>query len=153
MIAQTASVDVAWLEVMTQGEHGEQRCVACLVAKVVAELTAGQLRTAVGLGGNEFCVTLTAQVVAHKGERDTTEVTTATEAANHNIRIFSCHLHLLLGLQTDDGLVQTNMIEHRTECIFAIGSCCCQFHGFRDSSTQRSAVGRILGQDILTSTG
>ena len=74
MIAQTTSMDIAWLEVMTQGEHGEQGCVASLVAKVIAELTTRQLRTAVGLGSNELGVALTAQVVAHEGERDTTEV-------------------------------------------------------------------------------
>ena len=74
MIAQTASVDVRGLEIVAQGVHREQRGVTSLVAEVVAELSASELRAAVGLGCDELCVALTTQVVTHEGEGDTAEV-------------------------------------------------------------------------------
>ena len=65
-------------------------------------------------------MTLAAQVMTHEGERNTTEVRTATKATNHDIGIFACHLHLFLSLQTDDSLVKTYVIQHGTECVFTI---------------------------------
>ena len=55
VVAQAASVDVAGLEVVAQGVHRQQWGVASLVAEVVAELAACELRTAVGLSSNELC--------------------------------------------------------------------------------------------------
>ena len=77
----------------------QQRGIAGLVAEVVTELTAGELRTAIGLGGNELGFLSVQQVVTHEGEGDSTEVGTTTKAANHHIGIFACHGHLLLCLQ------------------------------------------------------
>jgi hypothetical protein len=68
VIAQAACVDVAGLEVMTQCEHGQQWGVTSLVAKVVTELSASKLWTAIGLGCDELCVSLATQVVAHEWE-------------------------------------------------------------------------------------
>ena len=112
MVAQATSVDITWLEVVSQCVHGQQWCVTCLVTEIVAELTASQLRTAVGFGSDELRVLAVKKVVTHEGERDTTEVRTTAEAANHDIRIFASHLHLLLSLQADDGLVQTYVVKH-----------------------------------------
>ena len=122
VVAQTACVDVGGLEVVAQRVHREQRGVTSLVAEVVAELTACEFRTAVGLGCDELCVTLTTQVVTHEGEGDTTEVTTATEATDHDIGIFACHLHLLFCFQTNDSLVQTYVVEHGAERVFTVRS-------------------------------
>lgn len=68
------------------------------------------LRTAVGLGSDKLGLLAIAQVVAHEWEGDTTEVRTSTKASNHDIRILASHLHLLLGLKTDDGLMQTYVV-------------------------------------------
>ena len=120
MVAQTTSVDVRGLEVMAQREHRQQWGISGLVAKVVAELTACELRTAVGLGCDELCVTLTAQVMTHEGEGDTTEIGTTTEAADHDVGVFACHRHLLLCLQADDGLVESYVIQHGAERLFTV---------------------------------
>ncbi len=114
MITQTTSVDIRWFEVMTQCEHGQQRSVACLVAEVVTELSASKFRTAVGLGSNKLCCLAVLQVMTHEGEGDTAEVRTTTETANDDVGIFASHLHLLLCLETDDGLVQSYVVKHRT---------------------------------------
>ena len=134
MIAQTSSVDVRRLEVVTQREHGQQRRVASLVAKVVAELAACQLRTAVRLSSNELSLLAVEDVVAHEGESNAAEVGAATEAGNHHIGIFTSHLHLLLSLQTDDGLVQTHVVQHGAKRIFAIRRGRCQLNSLRNGS-------------------
>ena len=59
-------------------------------------------------------MTLSADVMAHEGECYTSEVATAAKASNNSIGIFTSHLHLLFSLQTDDSLVQTNVVEYRT---------------------------------------
>ena len=129
-------MDVRGLEVVAQGEHGQQRRIACLVAEVVAELTAGELRTAVGLGSNKFGVALAAQVVTHEGERNAAEVGTATEAADDNVGVFACHLHLLLSLETDNGLMESDVVEHGSEGVFAVGRSGCQLNGLADGGAE-----------------
>ena len=138
MVAQTACVDVGGLEVVTQCVHREQWGVTSLVAEVVAELTAGEFRTAVRLGCNELGVALTTQVVTHEGEGDTTEVGTTAEAADHDIRIFASHLHLLFGLQADDGLVETYVVQHGAERVFTVRCSGGELYSLRDSCTQRT---------------
>ena len=95
---------------MTQGEHWEQWGIACLIAEVIAELTAGEFRAAVWLGCDELGSLAIKDVVAHEWEGDTSEVATATEAGDDHVGIFTCHLHLLLSLQSDDALVESNMV-------------------------------------------
>ena len=153
VVAQTASVDVAGLEVVAQGVHRQQWGVASLVAEVITELAASELRTTVGLSSDELCGLTVKQVVAHEGEGDTTEVTATAEAANHDVGIFACHRHLLLCLQTDDGLVQTYVVEHGAQRIFTIRCGRGELYSLRDGRSQRAGVGRILGQDVLTGTG
>ena len=55
VVAQTASMDVGRLEVVAEGVHRQQWRVTSLVTEVVTELTACQLRTAIGLSGNKLC--------------------------------------------------------------------------------------------------
>ena len=74
MIAQSASMDVRWSEVMPQGKHWQQWRITSLVTKVITELTAGKLWTAVMLSINELSMTLATQVMTHKGKGDSTEV-------------------------------------------------------------------------------
>ena len=74
MVAQSACVDVAGLEVMTEGVHRQQWGIASLVTKVIAELTAGEFRATVRLCCDKLSMTLPTQVVTHEGEGDTTEV-------------------------------------------------------------------------------
>ena len=44
--------------------------------------------------------------MTHEWEGDAAEVATASETGNDNIGIFSSHFHLLLGFETDNGLVE-----------------------------------------------
>ena len=136
MITQTTSMNVGRFEVMTQGEHRQQRSVASLITEVIFELTSCQLRTALWLSCNKLGVLLTTQVMTHEWESQSAEVTSATEAGNHLVRIFASHLHLLFCLQSDDSLMQSHMIEHRTQCVLTARSGSSQLDSLADGSTE-----------------
>ena len=136
MITQTTSMNVGRLEVMTQGEHRQQRSVASLIAEVIFELTPCQLRTALWLGCDKLSVLLSAQIMTHEWESQSAEIASATEAGNHLIGIFASHLHLLFCLQSDDRLMQSHMVEHRTQCVLTARSGSSQFDSLADSSTE-----------------
>ncbi len=153
MITQTTSVDIRWFEVMTKGEHGQQGCVARLVAEVVTELSASKFRTAVGLGSNKLGVLAVLQVVTHEGERDTAEVTASAEAAYDDVGVFARHLHLLLSLKTYYRLVQSYVVEHRAQGVFAVWSCCGKLYRLADSCSERTGMQRVAGEDVLAGAG
>ena len=73
----------------------------------------------------------------HKGKGQTAKVAAATKATYHHIGVFFGHSHLLFGFKSDDSLVQCNMVEHRTERVFAVGCGGSQLHGLADSRTKR----------------
>ena len=91
-------------------------------------------------------------IMTHEGESDTTEVAATTETSNHCVGIFTCHGHLLLGFKTDDGLVQTHVVEHRAKGVFTVRRGGCQLYCFGDGGTQRTLVIGVVGDDVLTST-
>ena len=153
VVAQTAGVDVGGLEVVAQGVHGQQWRVAGLVAEVVAELSSGELGAAVGLCGDELGLLAVEQVVAHEGEGDASEVGASSEASDDDIGILAGHLHLLLGLKADDGLVQPHVVEHGAEGILTVGRGGGQLYGLGDGGAERSAVGGVLGEDVLAGAG
>lgn len=53
---------------MSEREHRDERCVTSLVAEIVLEHAACQLRARLRFGGDEARVALSAEVVAHKRE-------------------------------------------------------------------------------------
>ena len=122
VVTQTTGVDIARLEIVAEGVHRQQRCIACLVAEVVAELAAGELRAAVRLGSDELDVLALEDLVAHEWEGNAAEVGTAAEAGNHYIGELTCHLHLLLSLKADDGLVEADVVQHGAEGVFTVRS-------------------------------
>ena len=137
---------------MAQGVHRQQRCIASLITEVVLKLSACQFRTTLGLSSDKFRFLAVEDVVTHEGEGNTTKVRATAEAGNHRIRIFPSLCHLFLSLQTDDGLMQSHMVEHGAQCIFTIRRCCCQLYCLAHSRSQRTHVLRILCDDVLSCT-
>ncbi len=91
--------------------------------------------------------------MSHKGESESAEVTAATEAGNDGVGLFTGHLHLFLGLQTDDGLMQRDMVHHGAERIFAARRGSSQFDGLGDSRAERARMVRLTGDDIFAGAG
>ena len=136
MIAQTAGMDVGWLEVMTQGKHRQQWSISRFISEIILKLTTCQLRTALRFGSDKLGVLLATQVMTHEWESQSAKVTSATEAGNHLIRIFASHRHLLLCLQSDDGLVQSHMVQNGTQGVLTARSGSGQLHCLGNGSTQ-----------------
>ena len=150
VVAQTASVDMRRGKLMAQRVHRNQRRVASLVAKVVLEFATSEFWARCRFGGNEARVALTAQVVAHKWERNARKIAATAKAPNHHIGIFASHFHLLLRLQANHGLVESHMVEHRSKHILAVGRGARQFHSLRNGGAERTLIVGIVGNNVLT---
>lgn len=132
MVAQAPGVDVGRGEAMAEGIHGQQGGVTGLVAEVVFEFTTGELGAAGRLGGHETGVGLSllaGDAVAHERKRQSAEVAASAETCDYDVGILAGFLHLLLGLKADNGLVEGDMVKHRPQAIFAVGSGLGQLHG------------------------
>ena len=151
--AQTSGMDIGRSKLVSQGVHREQRSVTGFVGKVIMEFTTGELRARSRFGCDEACLAAFLDGVAHEREADTTEVGTATEATDNDVRIFASHLHLLFGFEADNRLVKGNVAQYRAEGIFTVRCGTGQFDSFRNGCTERTLMIRSLGQDVLTSTG
>ena len=89
----------------------------------------------------------------HERISDAAEVGTTSKTSDYHIRILACHLHLLLGLKADNGLVETYMIEDRTKGIFTIRSGHCQLDSLGNRTSKGSVVIGIAGDYIFSGTG
>ena len=71
--------------------------------------------------------------MTQEGESESAEVTTTTKTSDDRIGIFAGFLHLFLGFKTNNGLMERDMVEHRSQGIFAVGSSGSQFDSLGDS--------------------
>ena len=149
MVAQAARVDGSGFEGVSQGKHRQQRGHAGLVAEVIFELAARQLRAGAGFRRDETRFPAILDVMAHKGIGNAGEVGSAAETGDDDIRILSGQFHLLLGLQADHGLVQADVVQHRSQCILAVGRGDGQLDGLGDGAAQRALVVRVDGQQVF----
>lgn len=153
MVTEPAGMDICRLEVMAEGVHRQERSVSGFVAEIVLELSAGQLRAGRRLGRDEaHLLRALLKLMAEERIGYSAEIRTSSEAGNDHVRLLSGELHLFFGLETDDGLMQADMIEHGTEGIFAIRGSSGQFDGLGDGTAQRTAVIRINREDVLAGT-
>jgi hypothetical protein len=108
VVAQAAGVDAGRHEVVAQGVHLHQRCVAGGVAEVVGIDALGQARTGGRLDRHQAHLlgARPRRLVGQEGEGGAGEVGAAAAAGEHHVGIIADLLELLLGFQADDGLVQ-----------------------------------------------
>ena len=74
MITKSTSMDVRGHEIVAEGEHRQQGCVACLVTEVILEDTTCKLGAGSGFGSHEARGAPLQDVVAHEWERNAAEV-------------------------------------------------------------------------------
>ena len=146
-------MDVGGCEVVSQCEHGQQGCVACFVAIVVAELSACQLGAGGGFGGDVACLSAVEDGVAHEGEGDAAEIGASAEAGDDHVGVFAGQGHLFFGFEADDGLVQGDVAQDGAEGVFAVGGGAGQFDGFGDGGAQRALVVGVGGEDVFAGAG
>ena len=86
------------------------------------------------LGSDEAGLLAVLDVVAHERIGNAGEVRAAAEAGDHDVGILAGQFHLLLGLETDDALVQADVVQHGAEGVLAVGGGDCKFDGLRDGA-------------------
>ena len=89
----------------------------------------------------------------HEREGDSGEIAAAAEAADHDVGVFACHLHLLFSLEAYYGLVQAHMVENRAQHVFATRGLGCEFHGLGDGRTERALVVGLFGYNVFAGPG
>ena len=84
------------------------------------------------------------ETMPHKRIGYPSEIGSTAETAYHHIRPFPRHLHLLLRLEADYGLMQGDMIQHTAQRVLATRHRRRQLHRLRNRSTQTTLmIGRL----------
>ena len=148
VVTQSAGVDMCRSEGVAERVHGDERRVTRLIAEVVLEAAARQLRARGRFGGYDTQRAPFGQLMPQEGERQSGEVRSAAKAGDHHVRIFASHLHLLLCLQPDHRLVERHMVEHTAQHILAIWRLHGQLYGLRDSRPKAALIRRMIRQDL-----
>jgi len=63
---------------------------------------------------------LPCQLVTDEWVRQAGKIGAAADAPDHHVRVRARHLHLLLCFEADHGLVEEDVIHHRTERVLGI---------------------------------
>ena len=107
-------------ERVPQRVHRDQGGQLGRVAEVVRELPPGQRGARRRLRGDEPGLRLPGQPIGHERVREPGVVRTPAYAPDDHIRVLPGHLHLLLGLQADHGLVHQDVVEHRAQRVVRV---------------------------------
>ena len=148
VVAQTARVVGGGDETAAQGVHLGQGADHARVAVVVGELTAGKAGAGGGLDRNEAVVCLAAELLTHEGGNQTAKVGAAAGTTDNNVGLDTVLVHGDLGFQTDDGLVEHDLVQHAAKNVAVVTQRACGLHGLRDSTAERSAGAGVLLQDL-----
>lgn len=87
------------------------------VAEVVGELSPGKAGAGGGFHRDEAVVPLSPELLAHERGDQTAQVAAAAGAADNDIWHYAVLIQRDLGLQTNDGLVQQDLVEHAPQYI------------------------------------
>ena len=105
VVAQAACVVGRGHEAVAERVHAGQRRNMAGIAEIVNVLAAGKRRAGGRFHRDDARVSLAEQLILHERRDQAAEVGAAAGTTDHDIRILVEHLHSLLALQTDDGLV------------------------------------------------
>lgn len=133
-----------------QGRH-----VTCVTEVVcVGPLGQGWTRSRLHGDHTELLLCLCPEFLADEREAHACEVGSAACAAHQHVGVISCHLHLLDGLLTDDGLVHQNVVQDRPQSIFcwhlALDTA---FHCLRNRDPERACAFGVFFENLLANFG
>ncbi len=118
VIAQSTSVNWGWNEIVTQGEHFQNRRHFGGIPIIKSIQSPGERWRGCGFHSNKPRVFTCSQVLLQEGESNPAKIGSTPHTADHNIRIFIRHLHLLQTFLPDHSLMQEHMIQDGTEAVF-----------------------------------
>ena len=107
-------------ELAPEGVHHQERGHTAGVAVVVPELALGEGRCGLGLDGDDLRLGPSGELLPHHREGESGEVGSPSDAGDHVIGDDLGLLHLLEGLQTDDGLVEHDMVQNASEGVAGV---------------------------------
>ena len=112
VVAQAACVDSVRDEAVAERVHLRDRSDADRVAEIVGVDAARERRARRGLRGDETSARLPAlELVADERIRQAGEVRATADAADHDVRVLTRHLHLLLRFEADHGLMEKHVVD------------------------------------------
>src|SRR5437870_10000339 len=115
MVPQAVAADRLHLRAVAEGVHLEHRREFRVVGEVVPVFPL-EVRGCRTLGRDEADL-LAVERVREEREGKTSEVRSAAEARDHQIRILADLLELPLGLEADDRLMKEDMVQDRAEAV------------------------------------
>ncbi len=145
VIAQPAGVNRGGNKIMSQTMHGQQGGHLHGIPEIIDKRTFGHGRAGSRFDGDDLHL-FTADLVPDKGQGQTGKITSSPGATNDNVRVIADFLELFLGFQSDDGLMEQDVVQNTAQGIFAAGVGDGVLHGFTDGDTETSRRVRILFQ-------
>ena len=101
-----------WNESAAEGIHFCKWTDHTCISEVVSILTTSERRTRSWFCTDNLVVSLATEHLTDEWRSETTEVGTATGATDQDVWLDVILLHGCLSLQTDDGLMQENLVQH-----------------------------------------
>ena len=137
MEPQASGVNRCRDKIVSEAVHRQQRSHLGYIAVVIYKRCFGQGWAREWLGSDDLNVG-TVNLFVHEREGNSGEITSAAAAANYHIGVFYANFgQLLLGLQSDDGLVQHNVVQYRSQRVagFSAWVAHCFFNSFGDGDS------------------
>ena len=96
---------------------------------------------------------LSGHLVSREREGDPGKIRPAADTTDDNVRVIVDHGKLLPTFLADDRLVETDMVQHRTERVVGVGVRSCILDRLRDCNPQRTRGIRVLFQNCPAGIG
>ena len=140
-------------EVAAECVHLGERAYHTGVAEIVCVDTACEARAGGRLDSDDAVVRLAAELLAHERSDEAAEVGTAAGAADDHVGLDAVLVERCFGLETDDGLVQQDLIEDGSQNIAITGVGDRDFHGFGDRTAEGTGRAGVISEDLAADLG
>ena len=148
VVPETAGVVGARDEAGTEGVHLRERGDFTGVAEVVSKLASRQRRAGGGFDCDDPVVRFASQLLAHEGADETAKVGATAGAADDDVGFDVDLVERRLGLETDNGLMQEDLVQNGTEDITVAFLFDFRLDGFRDGAAEGTGGAGVLGEDL-----
>ena len=124
------------------------------VAEIIDIFASGEGRAGCRLDRYDIVVCFAAQLLAHERRDEAAEIGSAACATDDHVSLYIVHLERRLGLQTDDRLVQQNLVENAAQHIAVTFCSDSDFNRFGDRGAKTSVLSfRMIGQHLTADIG
>lgn len=140
-------------EVVSEGIHFLERADAAGIAVVVCVTSASEGWAACGFDGDEAVGVFAAELLSHKGSDEATEVGAASCAPDDDIGLDAEFLEGGLGFETDNGLMEEDVIEDASEDVAEVFVLLSGLDGLGDGASEGAGGIGVSGVDGASDGG